>query len=74
MLRVTDSIADAHRDDGKRFVVHDNESPATHPSAAPVVRTTAGTLSLVFILDGIIPSAIVTANPQVNSLMFDASE
>jgi hypothetical protein len=38
-----------------RDLVHDNESPVTHPSATPVIRATAGTLSLVFILDRIIP-------------------
>jgi hypothetical protein len=38
-----------------RGLVHDNESPATHPSAAPVIRATVRILSLVFTLDGIIP-------------------
>src|SRR5438093_9859167 len=43
-----------------RCLVHDNESPVTHPSAAPVIRATAETLSLVFILDGIIPQFSLT--------------
>ena len=45
-----------------RGLVHDSESPVTHPSVAPVIRATAGTLSLVLILDAIIPSSIITAN------------